>query len=161
MGQLGAIGRVIYNKLEQWVRNPECIWGWLVKKRNDLKTSGRNLTIREIYSYFGDCSNLKNRISADVIKRHCPTVEFMGDLEEPIRDTSQGKFSDFLKRSEDLLNSDAIEREFAGADVYDGSSISLTSGKNPGSRGITDGNNDRRQGKGVGWKCQREENCEK
>ena len=152
---------MIYNELGQGARSPGGTWDWLVKQRNDPQSPGGDLTNRVIYSYFGDCSNLKNRISADVIKRHCPTVEFMGDLEEPIRDTSQGKFSDFLKRSEDLLNSDAIEREFAGADVYDGSSISLTSGKNPGSRGITDGNNDRRQGKGVGWKCQREENCEK
>ena len=35
MSQLGAIDRVSYIELEQGIRNPEGIWGWLVKKRND------------------------------------------------------------------------------------------------------------------------------
>ena len=40
MSQLSSIYRLSYSELEQWVRNPEGIWDSLVKKRNDLKTSG-------------------------------------------------------------------------------------------------------------------------
>ena len=47
-------------------------------------------------------------------------------------------FHIFLKRGEDILNSDAAERRFGSADIYDGSAISITSDRIPGSRGITD-----------------------
>ena len=32
MGQLLAVGKVIYHELEPGVRNPEGAWGWLGKK---------------------------------------------------------------------------------------------------------------------------------
>ena len=35
MGQLCSIDRAICNELGQGVRNPECIWRRLVKKRNE------------------------------------------------------------------------------------------------------------------------------
>ena len=54
---------------------------------------------------------------------------------------------------EELLNSDAVAREFANADVYDVSAISLTSDKIPGSRGLGK-NKAMRKGKGAGWKRQ-------
>ena len=83
------------------MRNPECIWGSLVKKRNDHEASGRggDLTSREIYSYFGDCSIVKNRKLADVIKRHCLAIELMGDLEETVSATFRWEISNFLKIS--------------------------------------------------------------
>ena len=43
-----------------------------------------------------------------------------------------------IRRSEEILKSDAFERKFGNADVYDGSAISLKSNKIPGSRGFTD-----------------------
>ena len=96
---------------------------------------------------------------ADVIKGHCQTVEFMGDLEGGVSDTSHGNSANAIKRAEELLNSDAVGRQFGSADVYDDSLISLTSGKIPGSRWITDKNNDRRKGRGAGWTGRREANC--
>ena len=49
-GKLGGIEKVIYRELEPWVRNPEGVWGWIGKKRSDLKTSGRHLANREVYN---------------------------------------------------------------------------------------------------------------
>ena len=97
MGQLGLIGRVIYHELEQGVRNTEGIWAWLVGKRNDFKASV-GLTNREIYSYFAYCSIVKNHELAGVIKRHCRTIKFMCDLEEPLRDTPHAEPPNILKR---------------------------------------------------------------
>ena len=90
MGQFSPADRAIYNELEQAVRNPECTRDWLVKKR--LQSVGRGLTNREIYSYFGDCSIVKNQKLADVIKRHCLTIEIMGDSKAAVSDTLRGNF---------------------------------------------------------------------
>ena len=54
------------------------------------------------------------------------------------------------KQSEGLLNHEAIGRQFGSAGVYDGSAISITPERIPGSRGTTDKNNARRKGKVVG-----------
>ena len=79
-----------------------------------------------------------NRKLADVIRRHFATVDFMGDLEEAVSDTLHGKFPNLLRGSAGLLNYDAIDRQFGNADVYDGSAISPTTDKIPGSRGFKD-----------------------
>ena len=39
MSRLISLVRVSCSELEHWVRNPECIWGWLVRKRNGLKAA--------------------------------------------------------------------------------------------------------------------------
>ena len=93
MGQLSSIDRAIYNELGRGVRNPEGNWGWLATKRNDLEALCGNLTNREIYSYIEGCIIVKNHKWADVIKRPCLTVDFMGDLEETVSDTTHGGFS--------------------------------------------------------------------
>ena len=68
MGQLGTIDKVIYHELEQGVRNPEGVWGWLRKERNDLNSSGRRVTNRAIYNYFEYFSIAKSHKLADVIR---------------------------------------------------------------------------------------------
>ena len=68
-------------------------------------------------------------------------------------------FATTVTRAGDLLNPDAIGAKFGSADVYDGSSISLTSDRIPGTRWIADTNNDRRRGKCVYWKGPGEVNC--
>ena len=62
---------------------------------------------------------------ADLIRRHCLTVEFIGDLEEKVSDIFI-KIPQFLKRADGIANSDAVGRQFGSADVYDGSAISRT-----------------------------------
>ena len=90
--------------------------------------------------------------------RHCLTIEFMGDLVGDVGDTCHGEFPNLIRREEVLLNPDAIARKFANADVCDGSAISHTSDKIPGSRGLGR-NNARRKGKGAGRKGRSEANC--
>ena len=92
MSQLSSIDRVSYSELEQGVRNPEGIWDWLLRNRNDPRSSRGCLTNREIYNYSDDCSFAQNRKLADVIRRHCLTVEFMGYLEETVSGTSMWNF---------------------------------------------------------------------
>ena len=50
MEQLEGISQVIYQELEEGVQDPEGVWGWLSKKRDDLQSLGRNLTDSEIYT---------------------------------------------------------------------------------------------------------------
>ena len=66
-----------------------------------------------------------------------------GDSNGAVIDTSRGKFPDFIKRAGGILNSEEIAMKFGSSDVYDGSVISLTSDKIPGSRGSTGKNNAR------------------
>ena len=91
-GQLSAIGKAIYRELEPGVRDPECFWGWLGKKRNDLKSSGRRLTKREIYNCFKDRSVVKPHMSAEIIRKPCLTISFRGDLEESASDIFRENF---------------------------------------------------------------------
>ena len=87
---MSSIDRAIYNELEQGARNPEGIWDWSVKKRNDLKALRGNLHNREIYNYFEDWGIVKNRKLADIMRSHGLSVEFMRDLEETSIDTFRG-----------------------------------------------------------------------
>ena len=75
--QLGAIGKVIYHQLGPRVRNPEGVWCWLGKKRNDLKELAIRLTNREIYNYVKGRIVVKSHKSDRIIRMHCLTVEFM------------------------------------------------------------------------------------
>ena len=59
MSRLCSVDSVSYSELGQGARNPEGIWDWSVKKGNDVKAAGGNLTNREIYNYFADCSTVK------------------------------------------------------------------------------------------------------
>ena len=95
-GQLNGIVKVIYIELELGVRNPEGVrhpeggWGWLGRKRNDLRTMGRNLTNREIYMYFKDCSIVKSHKLDEAIRKHCLAIDFMGELNRIACDISHG-----------------------------------------------------------------------
>ena len=53
--QLENANQVIYQELEEGVQDPEGVWCWLSKKRDDLNNLGRNLTNREIYDCFTKC----------------------------------------------------------------------------------------------------------
>ena len=67
---------------------------------------GRHLTNRVIYNYFSDFSIAKSHKLSGITRKHCVSIEFMGDLEEPNGDIPQGEFPNFAKRSDELLNSD-------------------------------------------------------
>ena len=53
--QLEDINQVIYKEPEEGAQDPEWLWSWLPKKRDDLQSSGRGLTNSEIYDYFAKC----------------------------------------------------------------------------------------------------------
>ena len=95
---------------------------------------------------------------AEIIRQHWPTVEFMDEMKESARDISRGRCPIFLKREEELLNSDAVGRQVGSSGVYDVSEISLSRHRVPGSLVRNDKNN-AREGKGTGRKGQREANC--
>ena len=48
----------------------------------------------------------------ELFKKHCLTLEFMGELGEPMAKFPMGGFSDFLKRADGLLNSESTDRLF-------------------------------------------------
>ena len=83
VGKLCGLGKVIYRELELWARNPEGVWDWLGKRRGDLKTMGRHLTNREIYNYFKDCIIVRTNKLEEVVRDHCVSLEFVGDLKAP------------------------------------------------------------------------------
>ena len=80
--QLEGINRVIFQELEEAVRDPEGVLGWLSEKRDDLQSLGRCLTNSEIYDYFTKCKTVSGSRFFSVIRSHCPTVDFAEDLEE-------------------------------------------------------------------------------
>ena len=80
----------------QGARNPEGVWDWVVG--NDLETLGRHLTNREVYNYIEACNVVKSHKLAEIIGRSFLSVEFMGDLEESVCDTSRVELPNFLKR---------------------------------------------------------------
>ena len=79
--QLENINQVIYQELAQGIQDPEGVWDWISKKRDDLHSLGRNLTNREIYDYFIKCKIVLDYPYFKVIRTHCLTVEFVSDLE--------------------------------------------------------------------------------
>ena len=50
--QLGNLNDVIWKELGLGVRTPGGVWGWLGRKRRELKSLGRILTNREMFDYF-------------------------------------------------------------------------------------------------------------
>ena len=76
-------GGIIYRELELGVRNPEGVWDWLGKKRGGLKSMGRHLTNREVYSYFKECIVVKSHMIGEVVGKHCVSLHFMEDLMRP------------------------------------------------------------------------------
>ena len=98
MGRLGAVGKAVYRESEPGVRNPAGVWGRLGKKRHDMESLGRHLTNREIYNYFKGRRIVNSHKLAEVIRKHCLTVEFMEDLEDRECDIWQGGFSCFSKK---------------------------------------------------------------
>ena len=90
MWKLGGIGKVIYHELEPWVRNPAGVWDWLGKIRNDLEALRRRVTYRGICNYFKECRLVKSHKMDEVIRKHCLTISFMGDLEESECDIPHG-----------------------------------------------------------------------
>ena len=105
--------------------------GCLGETRNDLKASGRQLTNRSIYNYFKECIIVKSHKLAEIIRKHCVTVEFTGDLEESVSGIFCEKIPSFLTKDEEIINPYAIGGEFGSAGVYDGSAISFTRNQIP------------------------------
>ena len=68
------------------MRNPEGVWGWLEKKRNDLGKLGMHFDNRAIYNYFKERIVVKSHKLGGVIRKPCLTIEFVGGLEESARD---------------------------------------------------------------------------
>merc|ERR1712114_140483 len=79
--QLGEMNQVIYQELDEGIRDPEGSWGWLSKKRGDLQSLGRNLTNREMFGYFIKCKIVSGYPYFNVVRKHCLAVEFVSDLE--------------------------------------------------------------------------------
>ena len=79
------------------MRNPEGFGDLLRKKRNDRKELGLRLTNREIYNYFKDCRIVKYHKSAEIIRKNCLTIKFMGELKESLSDIFRAKLPSFLK----------------------------------------------------------------
>ena len=67
IAQLGEMNQVIYQELDEGIRDPEGAWGWLSKKRDDLQSLGRNLTNREMFDYFTKCEIAMGREYVTVI----------------------------------------------------------------------------------------------
>ena len=92
MGQLSGIGEVICRELEPGVRNPEGDWGWIGKKRRELKSLGRNLANREVRNYFKECSLVKSPKLSGLVEKHRQSLEFTGDLAGPDSEVFQENF---------------------------------------------------------------------
>ena len=69
--------------------------GLVTGGRSDLRSTGRQLTNREIYMYFKDCRIVKPHKLDGLIMKYFATLEFMEDLEEPHGDIRKWNFSDF------------------------------------------------------------------
>ena len=82
-GELSGVAKVIYRGQGPGARNPEGVWIWLGRKRNDPRTAGRHLTNLEIYMRSKDCSVVKSHKSDESISKNCMSVDFMGNLKEP------------------------------------------------------------------------------
>ena len=81
--QLGEIGKAIARELEVGVRNPVGVWDLLGGKRMESGSPGSNLACREMYIYSKDCNIAKSHIWREVIERHCVSLEYVEDLQEP------------------------------------------------------------------------------
>ena len=79
----------------------------------------------------------------------------MGDQGESDSAAPRDKFSKYIRRIEERLNSGPIEKKFVEADVYDSTAVILNRNRIPGSRGK--GKDNARGGKGARWKGRREE----
>ena len=80
---------MIYMELGEGVQDPEGVWGWLPKKRDDLNSSGRYLTNREMYDYFTKCKIVLEYKLVNAIRNRCLAVDFAKDLEELERESPQ------------------------------------------------------------------------
>ena len=109
--QLGEMNQVIYQELGEGIRDPEGAWDWLSKKRGDLQSLGRNLTNREMFDYFTKCKIAMECEYVNVIKRHCFSIEFFGDLENQGRGNFQEKFAKQLRTFENLVNSESRRKK--------------------------------------------------
>ena len=78
--QLGEMNQVVYQELDECIRDPEGVWDWLSKKRDDLQSLGRNLTNREMFDYFTKCKIAMECEYVNVIKRHCYSIDFLMTL---------------------------------------------------------------------------------
>ena len=68
--QLGESEDIILREFRVGVRKPGGAWGWLGKKRRDIKSSIRYLTNREVCLYFKDCAIVKSHKLRGAIARH-------------------------------------------------------------------------------------------
>ena len=82
-------------------------------KRIHMKSIGRHLTNREVYSYFKDCIVVKSRKSGEVFGRHFVSLDFMGDVAGPNVEVSHANFTKYLKRVAGRLNSESVDRHLA------------------------------------------------
>ena len=159
--QLENINQVIYQELAQGIQDPEGVWDWLSKKRDDLQSLGRNLTNREIYDYFIKCKIVSEYPYFNVIRTHCLTVEFVGDLEGLEWELFQKKFAGHLNILENMVNTDSKRKKFGSAEIYNGTTIPTSQSFNrvPGSRwtntqkgkGKAKGTGVQRNNRGVNW----------
>ena len=69
--QLDEMNQAIYQELDEGIRDPEGVWDWLSKKRDDLQSLGRNLTNREMFDYFTKCKIAMECEYVNVIQRRC------------------------------------------------------------------------------------------
>ena len=109
-----------------------------------------------IYKYFKDCSIAKSHKLGGVVEKHCLPIELMWDLEEPDSESPRDKFPKYLRREDEPVNSESIERQFRHSDVYYSTAAILNRDRAPCSRAKGKGNG--REGKGARRKGQIEAN---
>ena len=126
------------------MRNPEGVWGWLVKKRRDLKSSGRYLTNREMLNYFKatTITTIANSHKLhEVIERHCATLDNADQMKESDAEKFQESFGKFMRTIDEPLNTGPTGKQFGEADVSDNTRIIATNSyRTPGSRAKGRGN---------------------
>ena len=98
MKQLSEIEGIIFRESGVVVRNPEGVWGWVVKKRRDRKSLGRYLTNREMSNYLKETRIAKSHKSHCVIGRHWPTLDFAGQMKESEDEQFRESFWEFPRK---------------------------------------------------------------
>ena len=102
---------MIYHELEEAVQDPEGAWGWLSKKRDDLHSSGRCLTNREMFGYFTKSKFVVEYRQFSLIRTRFYTVGFTKDLEDLTWGPFQKKFPDRLNIFEKMPTSDSKRKK--------------------------------------------------
>ena len=106
-------------------RNPEGVWGWVAKKMGDVKSMGRHLANREVYNYINYCSVVKSHKLVGVSEEDCLSLESTVGLVGADSEVAQEKSPRHLRREDEPLKSESIEKQFAQSGVYDSSALIL------------------------------------